>query len=295
MNKKPLISVAICTYNGEQFIRQQLDSILNQSYTPIEIIAVDDCSLDNSYSILCDYAAKYSNFTAVLNEQNLGYNKNFEKAINLCKGEFIAISDQDDIWLPEKLKVLYDEIGEYGLIYSNSRLIDKEGNDLGKLLETRRLYNGNDPRVFIADNTASGHTMLIKKNFISDFLVVPHNMVYDMWFAFVAANQNQLYAINDALTMHRIHDSNFMHTFKSKTKNDELVNIEHVLKGVLTLKTLRHRRFFEKFYNRIINRNKSIIGNICFKIFFVLHAKTIFFLHGRSRLSSMNQARKFYI
>ena len=103
IERSPLVSIALCTYNGEVFLQEQLNSLLNQTYTTIEIIAVDDASTDSTRSILEKKASTDSRLKVFINEKNIGYNKNFEKAISLCSGDFIAISDQDDIWEAEKI------------------------------------------------------------------------------------------------------------------------------------------------------------------------------------------------
>src|SRR5215468_9284257 len=93
---RPLVSIALCTYNGEKFLQKQLDSLLEQTYPNIEIIAVDDASTDNTWRILMNSAKRYSNKLKLYkNEKNLGYSLNFERAIKLCRGDFIALSDQD--------------------------------------------------------------------------------------------------------------------------------------------------------------------------------------------------------
>ena len=99
------ISVALCTYNGEKFINEQLDSILNQSKKIDEIIICDDCSTDNTIGILNKYYEQYPNiFKIYINRVNLKSVKNFEKAILLSSGDFIFLSDQDDIWVHNKVE-----------------------------------------------------------------------------------------------------------------------------------------------------------------------------------------------
>lgn len=106
-----MISIAMATYNGEKYLREQLDSILVQTISDFELIICDDCSNDSTRKILSEYAKKDSRIKVIFNEQNLGFVKNFEKTISFCNGEYIAFSDQDDIWLPNHLEVLLSEIG----------------------------------------------------------------------------------------------------------------------------------------------------------------------------------------
>ena len=115
---KPLVSVVMATYNGERFIAEQLESILTQTYSNLEIIIVDDRSTDQSYTILESYAAKDTRIRLFRNEQNLGYVKNFEKGLSLAGGVYIAPSDQDDIWLPHKITTLVNHINDNTIVYS---------------------------------------------------------------------------------------------------------------------------------------------------------------------------------
>ena len=128
--QKPLISIALATYNGEKYLREFLDSIAYQTYKNIEIIACDDQSTDNTVKILEEYS-KILNLRYYLNENRLGPVKNFEKALKLCSGRFIALADQDDIWLPEKIETLYNEIikdNNILCVKSDAYLIDANCN-----------------------------------------------------------------------------------------------------------------------------------------------------------------------
>src|ERR1700688_2975817 len=98
------LSIAMCTCNGVAYLRQQLDSIAGQSRLPNELVVCDDHSTDSSVPIIEQYATTVA-FPVRLhvNGQRLGVTKNFEKAISLCKGDLIALADQDDVWFAEKL------------------------------------------------------------------------------------------------------------------------------------------------------------------------------------------------
>ena len=119
-----MISIAMATYNGELFIREQLDSILTQTLSDWELIVCDDGSTDNTLSILQEYANNDSRIKIYQNETNLGFKRNFEKAIGLCSGECIALCDQDDIWYPNHLEILLNLIGNNSLSIGNSDIVD---------------------------------------------------------------------------------------------------------------------------------------------------------------------------
>jgi glycosyltransferase involved in cell wall biosynthesis len=100
-----MISVAMCTYNGSKHIKEQLESIIYQTRKPDEIIICDDCSSDNTVEIAQNLLSVSTiKSTIIRNEINLGFRKNFEKAIGLCHGDIVFLSDQDDVWLPEKIE-----------------------------------------------------------------------------------------------------------------------------------------------------------------------------------------------
>src|SRR4029078_1399724 len=123
------ISVAMCTYNGAEFLPAQLESIFGQTRRPYEIVICDDVSTDETISLIPD--------TVVLhrNEENLGTVKNFEKAIGLCTGDVIALSDQDDVWRPDKLALIegaFQKTPNAGLVFSDAEIVDEDLDPLGR-------------------------------------------------------------------------------------------------------------------------------------------------------------------
>ena len=103
------ISVAICTYNGERYIKDQLKSILDQDRRVDEIVICDDGSTDNTV-IVCNNILLHSGikYTIVENKENFGFIKNFYQAMSLCKNDIIFLCDQDDVWLRNKTSVILD-------------------------------------------------------------------------------------------------------------------------------------------------------------------------------------------
>jgi len=112
-NKTKSVSVVICTYNGEKYLKEQLDSIFNQTYPIAEVIAQDDESSDKTLEILNDYAQKHPEMKVFVNKDHaLGLNSNFFNAFRKCTGDYIAISDQDDIWELDKIENQMRDIGD---------------------------------------------------------------------------------------------------------------------------------------------------------------------------------------
>src|SRR5215217_714545 len=104
-------SVAMCTYNGARFVAEQLASIAAQTRPPDELVVCDDRSTDATIAYVREFARTAPFPVRIFeNEKNVGSTKNFERALELCEGDFIAFGDQDDVWLPEKLRKLEDAL-----------------------------------------------------------------------------------------------------------------------------------------------------------------------------------------
>ena len=113
------VSVVMCTYNGAKYLREQLDSIISQTYPIYELIVQDDCSTDETVAIIKEYMETYSFIKLYVNEHNLGFNQNFKSATMKATGDYVAISDQDDVWFPEKLEKQVLAIGNHDICGSN--------------------------------------------------------------------------------------------------------------------------------------------------------------------------------
>lgn len=216
------ISVALCTYNGAKYIEEQLQSIVDQDFPPQEIIVVDDQSNDNTVEILNKWGGNFPHlFKIFINEKNLGFDKNFEKAISLCSGELISIADQDDIWMKDKLQLL-------AACFSNPRVILAHGASLtlkdGKLhyfsgqLRRYHLFEGSDSRKLFLLNQLSGHNIVFRKTLLANALPIPDNMYYDWWLAVQASAHGEICAVKKYLVHHRKHGENAFFS-KNKKKN----------------------------------------------------------------------------
>lgn len=206
---RPLISVPLCTYNGARYLRQQLDSLLEQTYRPIEVIAVDDASTDDTVAILREYALQHACIRVEVNQVNLGFRRNFEKALSLCTGNYIALCDQDDLWLPEKLALLQAAINDKLLAYCDSELIDSKGESLRRAMsDTWHMRSVADPAMFAMENNISGHAMLFKRELIQQVLPIPEGFFHDWWLAAVAASAGGVVYCPHKLMRYRQHAHN---------------------------------------------------------------------------------------
>lgn len=216
----PFVSIAICTYNGEKYLREQLDSLLYQTHTNIEIVIVDDGSKDSTVNILKDYKLRDNRIKLFQNEQNLGFVQNFSKAISLCSGEYIALADQDDIWKLDKLEKFIAEIGDNILIYSDAILIDEHGSPLDQQLirPENNLISESQNKAFFFCNCVSGNTMMFKKDLVPYILPIPDVSYHDIWIAFVASSVGTITYTNEPLTYYRRHNEQIT-LHPTKTKN----------------------------------------------------------------------------
>lgn len=215
----------MASYNGEKYIGEQLDSILSQGYRNIEIVIVDDGSTDNTASIIQEYQQRHPFIRFLQNESNLGVSKTFVRAIIECRGQLVALADQDDIWMPQKLQVLFDAIGDYDAAYGNSLLVDAAGGSLDKtfaaLMNMKTYKSGAS---FLFSNTVPGHAMLVKMDFLQSIMPFPAEVFYDHWIGFNAASNNGIRYVDEILVHYRQHESNAVGTrmVKNKRKKDPL-------------------------------------------------------------------------
>ena len=144
-----LVSVVVGTYNGSKYIETQLQSIIEQTYSNLEVIIVDDASNDDTVAIVQNIAKKHKHISAYTFNDNLGYIKNFERGIALAKGDLIALSDQDDWWHPSKIKTLVEHINDKDLIYCDSAFVNEELQLTGKRFSTiKNLFSSTNPLNF---------------------------------------------------------------------------------------------------------------------------------------------------
>ena len=214
-NIRASISVCMATFNGEKFVREQIQSIILQFEKNDELIIFDDFSTDKTVEIIS--SIKDPRIILQTNEKNIGQVRTFELCINKCKSDIIYFADQDDIWEPSRLENLRDAIIEHkvDLVASNMSLIDADNNPLNylrlpPLLKSEsKNKNGNLAKIFLGKMGYFGCTMAFRRSFLNLALPMPNNIEsHDLWFA-ICANLNRSIAHVESVTLqHRVHGHN---------------------------------------------------------------------------------------
>jgi glycosyltransferase involved in cell wall biosynthesis len=209
----------MCTYNGARYLSQQVGSIASQNELPDELVVCDDRSTDQTPEILKEFCKK-APFPVRLfwNEERLGPAKNFEKAIRLCQGEFIALCDQDDIWKQDKLAKLRDAFEKNpnaAYVFSDAQMVDEKGESQGEQLwdavEIRRkLKHFSGPgqvEALLRYNLITGATMALRSSFREILLPIPADWMHDYWIVLLGSVVSSGVPLEESLMMYRRHAS----------------------------------------------------------------------------------------
>ena len=294
MKTVPLVSIALCTYNGSKYLAVQLESILNQSYQNLEIVVVDDRSTDSTYELLTTYQSKFPNIIRLYrNERNLGFVKNFERAISLCQGSLIALSDQDDIWNPDKIAIQVENIKDNKLIYHDSLMVNEEGVSLKKCIsDLKNMYSGASPLPFLFNNCVSGHSILMKKELMKDVLPFPKEIFYDWWIAFKATQAGTISYYDSTLVHYRQHEGTITSpTLTTKTDQHITSTNLSILKVLASSKNKKYAGLISQIENLVNKKGYQLFHFQLFAILFK-YQKEMFFISKKSKASKLNRIFK---
>ncbi|WP_439565196.1 glycosyltransferase [Microcella sp.] len=217
------ISVAMCTRNGAQHVARQVQSILRQRPAPIELVVGDDDSSDDTLAIIERVHAEEggtTRLTIIRRRPPLGVTANFAATLAACSGDLIALSDQDDEWMPGKLvahAAAFAADPGLLLVHSDARLVDGEGAPLGSTLlealeatpaERAGLAAGEGLPVLLRRNLVTGATVVLRRSLLEHAAPIPAEWVHDEWLAAIAAAVGRMRLLPEPLIDYRQHGAN---------------------------------------------------------------------------------------
>ncbi|MFR0547004.1 glycosyltransferase family 2 protein [Limosilactobacillus reuteri subsp. suis] len=225
------IAVLMATYNGEKYLKEQLKSIINQSNKKFDLFIRDDGSNDSTLSILREFEKNYTNIhlleTKELDKkgQLANFSYLYKYVTSLNKYEYIMFSDQDDVWLPNKIAKSIDKLSHFSdkptLIYTNYVIYDQNTEEKTKAFS--RHYVERFESIFV-QNWLMGCTMALNKKMIDLIKEIPLDVDnHDYWIALVASLNNNIVYLEDVTMLHRLHNNNVttkssQKVFQNKTK-----------------------------------------------------------------------------
>lgn len=216
--KKLRLSIALCTYNGEKFLREQLESLSAQTWLPDEVVVGDDGSTDQTAAILEEWAKTVPFRVEITrNPQNLGFAKNFEQTMLRCTGDVIFPSDQDDVWFPEKLETMaraFEENPDVGVMFCGRTLIDQDGKPLSEHVKELYLnYHPTEASIYWAERVqehpdSAGCMMAARRSVVEKLFPFPSPWSHDMWIFIMAPFYTKIKTLPVPLMAFRRHTSN---------------------------------------------------------------------------------------
>lgn len=219
------IDILLATYNGEKYLKEQIDSILNQNYKNIRLIISDDCSKDSTVEILKEYQQKDNRIELHLQPQNLGVVKNIEFLLQKVESPYYMLADQDDIWLPEKAKKSLEKLEQENadLVFGDLEVVDQELKTMYPSFGDFMLLNRkiskyiNSEKLNYLYNCVTGCTILAKKETIQYILPLPQKskyVIHDYWMGLMVSLKGKVAYIPEKYIKYRQHENNQVGTNK---------------------------------------------------------------------------------
>lgn len=246
------VDILLATYNGEKYLVEQIESILNQTYKEFRLLISDDCSTDKTREILGKYAEKDKRIMVFLQENNLGVVGNFEFLLKKVENPYFMFSDQDDIWNVKKIEKSIQKIeeGQADLVYTDLAVVDSDLNTIyPSYWKLKNIYHKikkyNNFESLYLNNFVTGCTILSKKEVISKVLPLPKNSKYvlhDYWLPLIVSQKGKIDYIEEPLIQYRQHNQNRV---GSRKKSDSIEKFEEMRNLFIDVKKQHFNVFIE--------------------------------------------------
>nr|MBP3599375.1 glycosyltransferase family 2 protein [Eubacterium sp.] len=266
------IHIVLATYNGAKFIKEQLDSILNNSWKDLTIEVCDDGSTDETLEIVSKYVKTYDNVTLHRNEKNLGYVMNFMEGIKRSQSPYIMLCDQDDIWHVDKIQKTYNRMRELEkemssqvplLVYSDAMNFDSDtGEELGSFHKSSHLDTEKvDLAHLLMENKCIGCTVMVN-GVIRDYLkeLSPAIRVHDWWLALICSCFGKIAYLDESTLQYRQHSGNMIggSGFSTYVGN----RLKNMQKQKLAIRATfeQGKAFYQTFSGQLENDAKDVLA-----------------------------------
>lgn len=270
MDGEEKVDVLIATYNGEKYIKEQIESILNQTYKNIQLIISDDCSTDKTREILKQYEQN-NKIKIFYQEKNLGYIKNFDFLLNQVESDLYMLSDQDDVWKPEKIEKSVEKLKKENLdlVFGDLEVVDKNLNTIyesfDKYMKLDRKIKkciGNYELQYLY-NCITGCTILSKKEYLKKILPLPTNskyMVHDYWIGLMISLNGKIGYIHEKYIKYRQHGNNQVGIGKETYKCKKLDQVRNLFIEVKLGIFEAYVQNEDKFPENLRKQNKQVLN-----------------------------------
>lgn len=280
------VDILLATYNGEKYLKEQLDSILTQSYKDFRILISDDFSSDNTKAILEEYKKKDERITVFYQKENLGVVRNFEFLLSKVENKYYMFSDQDDIWKENKIEKSMQviEIEKSDLVYCDLEVVDENMNVIySSYWKLKGIYNKikkyNNFESLYLNNFITGCTILSKKELIAEVSPIPKNsrfVLHDYWIPLILSQKHKITYIEESLIKYRQHKNN---KIGSKKKSDELETLDDIRNLFITVK-IEHFKVFIENEDKFIEEKVKVLNKKCLEYYEMLNKKRNINLKG---------------
>lgn len=267
------IDILLATYNGEKFVKEQIESILNQTYENFNLIISDDASTDNTLNILEEYEKKDTRIKVFKKEKNKGLIDNFEFLLKNVTSDYFMFSDQDDIWKKDKIEKSINKLKEesLGLVYTDLEIVDEKLNVIyPSYWKYKQIYKKiikyNNFEALYLNNFVTGCTILAKSKYIKDILPLPRNskfVLHDYWTALIISAKDKISYVEEPTIQYRQHKNNRV---GSSRKSDQLENFEDLRNLFIKVK-IEHFEVFKENIEKIKTKEISKYTNEALKYF----------------------------
>lgn len=237
------IDILLATYNGEKYLKEQLDSILCQTYSNFRLLISDDCSKDDTRKILEEYEKKDNRIKVFYQEKNLGYVKNFEFLLGKVENSIYALSDQDDVWLADKIEKTYKKLKATNsdLVFTDLEVVDENLEKIydsynDYMLLSRKIKKYKDSYLMqYLYNCITGCTLMSKKEFLDKIIPIPTDskyVIHDTWIGLIVSLYGKIEYLDEKTIKYRQHGNNQVGTDKISHKFRKIEDVRNLFLDV---------------------------------------------------------------